>query len=80
MSHEQKRKTCSTFAEKATALASMMEDVPPILLLCDPSTGERETPDLCPLSGEAGRVAVLSMTFCNPLALHAASVIEGAMT
>lgn len=67
------------FAEDAVVLASRMQDCLPIAMLRDPATGEREIPSLCPLSGTAGRVAVLSMTFCNPLALNAASIIEGSI-
>ena len=77
MSEERKKRLRIGFAEKADALGSTMTVRPPVLFLCDPDTGERETPEHCPLSGEAGRVAVLAMTFCNPLALQAASIIEG---
>jgi hypothetical protein len=77
MSEERRRKLRVEFAERAVELAGAMRTAPPVLFLCDPETGEHETPDCCPLSGEAGRVAMLAMTFCNPLALQAASAIEG---
>ena len=72
------RRTTTSFAENAVRLAARMEGVPPVLLIRD-TTGERETLAHCPLSGTAGRVAILSMTFCNPLVLHAAAVIEGSI-
>lgn len=80
MSEEKKRTTRNSFAEQALKLAHLSRDAPPVLFLCDPSDQVRETADFCPLSGEAGRMAVLSMTFCNPLALKSATVIEGAMS
>lgn len=67
-----------SFAERAVVLADTMADVPPVLFLRG-EDGKRETPEFCPLSGRAGRMAVLSLTFCNPLALQAASVIEGGL-
>lgn len=79
MSDDQKRRVRNQFAEKAVMLAAQMDDARPILLLEDPATGLRETEALCPLSGEAGRVAVLSMSFCNPLVLNAAGIIEGSI-
>lgn len=79
MSEERKREMRNAAAAQAAKLAALMSGTPPILLLCNPSTGARETAEDCPLSGDAGRVAVLSMTFLNPLALKAAAVIEGGM-
>lgn len=67
----------NAFAELAAKLARDMSGTEPVLLLRDPETGLRETPEDCPLSGYPGRVAVLAMTFCNPLALQAATIIEG---
>mgnify|MGYP003434143930 FL=1 len=72
------RRTTANFAENAVKLAARMEGVPPILLMRD-AAGERETLAHCPLSGTAGRVAILSMTFCNPLVLNVAAVIEGSI-
>jgi hypothetical protein len=72
------RRTTTNFAENAVKLAARMEGVPPVLLMRDAS-GERETLSHCPLSGTAARVAILSMTFCNPLVLNAAAVIEGSI-
>ncbi len=72
-------KTLLGFADSAVYLASRMQGTPPVLMLADLATGEHEVPDHCPLSGTAGRVAILSMTFCNPLALNAASIIEGSI-
>jgi hypothetical protein len=80
MSAESKNAMRLRFAEQAMELAELMVETPPPLFLVDPDTGKREDAGLCQLSGEAGRVAVLSMTICNPLALKAAGTIEGAIS
>lgn len=80
MSEEKKRTTRNSFAEQALKLAHLGRDTAPVLFLCAAPDQDRETAEFCPLSGEAGRMAVLSMTFCNPLALKSATVIEGAMS
>lgn len=79
MSDDSKRLMRSEWAGRAVELAKLMDGTSPVLFLRD-RDGRRETPDQSPLSGEAARVAVLGMTFCNPLVLHAASIIEGTQT
>lgn len=74
----EKKQIRLNFAERAVLLADIMADVPPIFFLLN-EDGRRETPEFHPLSGRAGRMAVLSLTFCNPLSLQAATVIEGGM-
>ena len=80
MSEEKKRKTRNNFAGQAVKLAHVAREVPPVLFLAPSADEDRETPDYCPLSADAGRMAVLAMTYCNPLALKSATLIEGAMS
>lgn len=79
MSTENKNSIRLRFAEAAMDLADMMVDATPVIFLQEEGAPRRDTSTDCVLSGEAGRIAVLSMTICNPLSLKAASVIEGAM-
>lgn len=79
MSAESKNSIRLRFAESAMDLAGMMVDATPVVFLQEEGAPQRDTATACLLSGEAGRIAVLSMTICNPLSLKAASVIEGAI-
>lgn len=79
MSAENKNAIRLRFAEAAMDLADMMVDAKPVIFLHEEGAPKRDDAEFGPLSGDAGRIAVLSMTICNPLSLKAASVIEGAM-
>lgn len=73
-----KKEARNDFAERALELAvSARQTQPPIFLIGE--DGQRETADYCPLSAEAGRMAIFAMTLCNPMTLLAASKIEGAL-
>lgn len=71
-----KKTARNDFAERALELAVLARQTPPPLFLVG-EDGQRETKEYCPLSAEAGRMAVFSMTICNPQTLLAASKIEG---
>ena len=80
MSNEEKQRISIRFAEQAAQLAQVAKGIPPVLYLAPSAEQDRETSEHCPLSADAGRMAVFAMTFCNPLALKAATVIEGTVS